>query len=991
MTPSRQEGIIRKLIFISYSKHDLSFTEQLASDLSGVGYTVWFDPSLRAGDKWAEKIRKKISEATYVLVLISKHSLASPWVANEIAMASALGKDIIPLSLDNLDSSEIPYLLKDLNFFNFNSQDYKQKFALLKENLVPIVAEEELLYQYVEAFQKTGSLLDSSALKVIELKLDEIKITNEAKSLIEQSRKKLFERKFLLRGLTLTAMILFLASLIFAVLFGQKSLEYQSAAATAEAVSTQAIADRNLAQSYLSELVASQMASASSEQTNYDLALLLSIQSISSGYTHSGWQSLFNLFQTKPQLISFIDHGQINPEVAISPNGKFLVGANCVQPSNGPECELSRIRVWDSETMSLLREFNDQQGSVGVITFDPAGRRFAAVVNLPPSYKVVVWEFGANLTETFSVEFNAAQIKFSPDGKAIAAAGFDKTIAIWDVVTGNRIALLSGHSDFALALAFSPDGKMLATSSTDGEIKIWDLSNFKELAVLKGHGSQLNPITGLGRNVVNLAFNDDGSILASIGGDTLNLWAASTWELLQSQSVESGLNNVWFMSDGKLITTQGSKIILLDETLKFITGATTFLSSSPRALIRSADFNPNLNTLISSHINGQIVLWEPLKTERLRPLVIGAHKDWALTIALNSQRNIFATGGWDGQLKLWDVNTLSPIEIGESVGPHGSIQSIAFSSDGGLLAFATGHEIYVYELDDFTVLWKKEIEGQNLKIEVLFNPDGQTLVSATSQSSSGDLNASTQIEFWDAKVGSVKRSPLTENTSVWRFSISPDGRWLATGSQNFKAPQTGVTGIAIWDLNQVNPTPSYLPGTETMASSLQFSYLGDRLVSAGLEGLSVWDVNSRSQIVVAKIDRDGLSAPSAAQFTVDDMFIVTSECVIENSGCKDGVVTIRLASTLEIIGQFLFERQGALPDMILTQDDEMAIAVSQMGNLIFIPLQTSQWQNIACSIANRVFSKEEIEEYWLGLHLSNPACENTDQSFIDFEVPVPPK
>jgi hypothetical protein len=77
-------------VFVSYASPDKPLATRLASDLRERGLTVWVDAwEIRVGDNLLEKIEAGLKEAQYIVVLLSRASVRSPWVQREL---SALGK-----------------------------------------------------------------------------------------------------------------------------------------------------------------------------------------------------------------------------------------------------------------------------------------------------------------------------------------------------------------------------------------------------------------------------------------------------------------------------------------------------------------------------------------------------------------------------------------------------------------------------------------------------------------------------------------------------------------------------------------------------------------------------------------------------------------------------------------------------------------------------------------------------------------------------------
>jgi hypothetical protein len=76
--------------FISYSSKDTGLAERLYADLQTAGVRCWYAPEdMKIGDKFRSRIDEAIHLHDKLLFVLSKHSLASPWVEKEVETAFA--------------------------------------------------------------------------------------------------------------------------------------------------------------------------------------------------------------------------------------------------------------------------------------------------------------------------------------------------------------------------------------------------------------------------------------------------------------------------------------------------------------------------------------------------------------------------------------------------------------------------------------------------------------------------------------------------------------------------------------------------------------------------------------------------------------------------------------------------------------------------------------------------------------------------------------
>ena len=88
-------------IFISYKREEQPIARKLADALEREGFSVWWDPKLRAGEHFDDVIEKALSEAKCVIVIWSKYSVESPYVKDEATYALNRNK-LVPVMTEQV-------------------------------------------------------------------------------------------------------------------------------------------------------------------------------------------------------------------------------------------------------------------------------------------------------------------------------------------------------------------------------------------------------------------------------------------------------------------------------------------------------------------------------------------------------------------------------------------------------------------------------------------------------------------------------------------------------------------------------------------------------------------------------------------------------------------------------------------------------------------------------------------------------------------------
>jgi WD40 repeat protein len=211
-------------------------------------------------------------------------------------------------------------------------------------------------------------------------------------------------------------------------------------------------------------------------------------------------------------------------------------------------------RLWDASTGKVVRTFQPGDGEVDTVAITPDGK----TVLVGCEQDIRLWDATSGrligrLEGHGSIPGHRGCIvtatAFSPDGRALATGGQDRTARLWDATTGRPRGQPLQHQGLVHAVAFSPDGRLLATGGMDQTARLWDVST---------GALRVPPL--LHQDAVScLAFAADGrTVLTGSQDRTARLWDVQTGTPLGPPLRHNDLvEAATYCRDGQTILTGG--------------------------------------------------------------------------------------------------------------------------------------------------------------------------------------------------------------------------------------------------------------------------------------------------------------------------------------------------------------------------------------------------------------------------------------------------
>jgi WD40 repeat protein len=475
---------------------------------------------------------------------------------------------------------------------------------------------------------------------------------------------------------------------------------------------------------------------------------------------------------------------------------------------DGAKGQGSTVRVVDLSTQRVLTLPGPSETNTTALS--PDGSRIAMASGSAPGDVWVTDIATGDVHElTNPGKFGFTSIAWSPDGRYLAAGGWDAAVPVWDA-RGKPAAVLTGHKDGAHWIDWSPDSSSLVTGSDDGTAKVWGITD---------HGaSELMTLAADDGPISGVAFSSDGTQVMT-GSETS---AVKIWDVGPSGDAEWA--NVHDPGD-VLFARGGSELI----TSSVVDGTVTALdidSGQQRPIGSVRPYGePTVQHDLSPDGSSVAIRYGPTNLSKklsVRDVATGkelfAIGDNVGEVDWNPSGEYLAVGRREG-VSIYDRSGHKVLALPGAAGHFGPSGLIATFGEDDLI------KVWDWRREELIATLPASAE------QVIFDPSGERI-------------ATDDLEIWNVASQKLSfRLPYSSETFDTTLAFSPDGTRLAVSSADEVRVFNAGSGAKLLVLRHRGAVE---------VDRLVFSPDGSMLATGAVDGTRVWALDIDDLLDIAR-------------------------------------------------------------------------------------------------------------------------------------------